>query len=105
MALVSSPDELVVLSFFLSPDHPLFSEGISLSPPLSHEGCVLAVSLIPITHRPPVFAAVYYSLSVTVATGDIECHLGTDGKFYVLDFSRYMPPQPPDKSRPRGAFL
>ncbi len=26
---------------------------------------------------------------------DIEAHLGKDQKFYVLDFARYMPPQPP----------
>jgi hypothetical protein len=26
---------------------------------------------------------------------DIEAHLGRDKKFYVLDFARYMPPQPP----------
>lgn len=37
--------------------------------------------------------------------GDIECHLGNDGKFYVLDFSRYMPPQPIQKGKPRGSFL
>jgi hypothetical protein len=26
-------------------------------------------------------------------------------QLYVIDFSRYMPPQPPDKTKPRGAFL
>ncbi len=37
--------------------------------------------------------------------GDIECHLGDDKKLYAVDFSRYMPPQPPEKGKPRGAFL
>eukprot|EP01126_Amoeba_proteus_P046132 TRINITY_DN5198_c0_g1_i5.p1 TRINITY_DN5198_c0_g1~~TRINITY_DN5198_c0_g1_i5.p1 ORF type:complete len:429 (+),score=94.60 TRINITY_DN5198_c0_g1_i5:1108-2394(+) len=29
--------------------------------------------------------------------GDIEAHLGTDNKFYVLDFGRVMPPEFPQK--------
>jgi hypothetical protein len=27
--------------------------------------------------------------------GDIEGHMGLDGRFYLLDFARYMPPEPP----------
>lgn len=29
----------------------------------------------------------------------IEGHLGKDGKFYVLDFARTMPPEAPDPKR------
>jgi len=29
--------------------------------------------------------------------GDIEGHLGRDGKFYLLDFSRLFPPEAPLK--------
>lgn len=29
--------------------------------------------------------------------GDIEGHVGTDGKFYVLDFGRVMPPEAPSR--------
>lgn len=32
-----------------------------------------------------------------VSPADLEGHLGTDGKFYVLDFSRVFPPEPPKK--------
>lgn len=42
---------------------------------------------------------------VIYGPGDIECHLGTDGKFYVIDFSRFMPCQPVDKTSARGSFL
>ena len=31
------------------------------------------------------------------SAADIEGHLGTDGKYYLLDFSRTMPPVTPDK--------
>ena len=31
---------------------------------------------------------------------DIEVHKGRDSRFYVLDFARYMPPQPPDVKDP-----
>lgn len=27
--------------------------------------------------------------------GDIEGHLGTDGRYYLLDFARLMPPEAP----------
>jgi hypothetical protein len=26
---------------------------------------------------------------------DIEGHMGTDGRFYLLDFARVAPPEPP----------
>lgn len=32
--------------------------------------------------------------------GDIEGHLGTDEKYYLLDFSRVFPPEAPDESSP-----
>ncbi len=31
--------------------------------------------------------------------GDIEGHKGSDGKYYVLDFGRVMPPEAPSKRR------
>jgi hypothetical protein len=30
-----------------------------------------------------------------VGPGDIEGHLGTDGRYYLLDFARLMPPETP----------
>lgn len=35
--------------------------------------------------------------------GDIEGHLGSDGRFYLLDFARYSPPEPPTKDK--GSIL
>lgn len=32
--------------------------------------------------------------------GDIEGHLGHDGRHYLLDFSRILPPEAPSHSRP-----
>ncbi len=34
--------------------------------------------------------------------GDIEGHLGQDGRFYLVDFARYMPPEPPTE---KGSIL
>ena len=36
--------------------------------------------------------------------GDIEGHLGKDGKFYVLDFGRVFPPEAPDPPGSRKIF-
>jgi Clustered mitochondria len=36
--------------------------------------------------------------------GDIEAHLGTDGKFYLLDFGRVMPPEAPSRKCSRAIF-
>ena len=33
---------------------------------------------------------------------DVEAHLGTDGRHYLIDFSRSMPPVTPDLSVPQG---
>ena len=30
------------------------------------------------------------------STGDIEGHLGTDDRYYLLDFARTMPPEAPN---------
>lgn len=30
---------------------------------------------------------------LTYGPGDLEAHLGMDGKYYVLDFARVFPPQ------------
>jgi hypothetical protein len=34
-----------------------------------------------------------YQVNLCYGPGDIECHLGKDGKFYVLDFARTFPPE------------
>eukprot|EP01125_Pyxidicula_operculata_P017085 TRINITY_DN5945_c0_g1_i2.p1 TRINITY_DN5945_c0_g1~~TRINITY_DN5945_c0_g1_i2.p1 ORF type:complete len:1909 (-),score=399.00 TRINITY_DN5945_c0_g1_i2:471-6197(-) len=36
---------------------------------------------------------------------DIECHLGHDGRFYLLDFARVFPPEPPNENAPKGSHL
>jgi hypothetical protein len=33
-----------------------------------------------------------------IGPGDIEGHLGTDGRYYLLDFARLMPPEAPPSS-------
>jgi hypothetical protein len=35
---------------------------------------------------------------------DIEGHKGLDGRYYLLDFARYMPPEPPS-SEVKGSIL
>ena len=35
--------------------------------------------------------------TVVYGAADIEGHLGVDGKYYLLDFARVAPPQPPQK--------
>ena len=37
-----------------------------------------------------------HNINSTQPLGDIEGHLGTDGKYYLLDFARTMPPEAPD---------
>ena len=39
------------------------------------------------------------------AAADIEGHRGTDGKYYLLDFSRTMPPVKPDTTRFQNPHL
>ena len=39
---------------------------------------------------------------VLPSAADIEGHLGTDGKYYLLDFSRTMPPSKPDRRHKNG---
>jgi len=34
---------------------------------------------------------------VVVAKGDMEGHIGTDGRFYVIDTARLFPPEPPSR--------
>jgi hypothetical protein len=34
-----------------------------------------------------------YQSNLCYGPGDIECHLGKDGRFYVLDFARTFPPE------------
>eukprot|EP00002_Diphylleia_rotans_P013944 TRINITY_DN2715_c0_g1_i2.p1 TRINITY_DN2715_c0_g1~~TRINITY_DN2715_c0_g1_i2.p1 ORF type:complete len:787 (+),score=110.12 TRINITY_DN2715_c0_g1_i2:95-2455(+) len=36
--------------------------------------------------------------------GDMECHVGKDGKYYVIDVARLFPPENPDTNYP-GGFL
>ena len=33
---------------------------------------------------------------------DIEVHKGFDGRLYMLDFARYMPPEPPNKGESKS---
>mgnify|MGYP002480718021 FL=1 len=37
-------------------------------------------------------------LEVLHAPTDIEGHIGSDGRYYVLDTARIAPPEPPQKS-------
>ena len=39
------------------------------------------------------------------AAADIEGHLGTDNRYYLLDFSRTMPPVRPEVTRFRNSHL
>lgn len=42
--------------------------------------------------------------TLIVGPGDIEGHQGTDGRFYLIDFGRVMPPEAPLKGRNRSIF-
>ncbi len=44
---------------------------------------------------PPFFLSEGFII-LTQPLGDIEGHLGTDGKYYLLDFARTMPPEAPE---------
>jgi hypothetical protein len=44
------------------------------------------------------------SLVPIYGPADIEGHKGIDGRYYLLDFARYMPPEPPVKHL-RGCIL
>jgi len=37
--------------------------------------------------------------------GDLECHLGTDGRVYALDFGRLLPPEAPNGLGERSIFF
>ncbi len=44
------------------------------------------------------------SLQLVYGPGDLEGHLGKDGRYYVLDAARLFPPHPPVEGLP-GCFL
>jgi hypothetical protein len=39
------------------------------------------------------------------SAADVEGHVGTDGKYYILDFSRSLPPEAINDASPKGAHL
>eukprot|EP01127_Copromyxa_protea_P008634 TRINITY_DN1984_c0_g1_i2.p1 TRINITY_DN1984_c0_g1~~TRINITY_DN1984_c0_g1_i2.p1 ORF type:complete len:1938 (+),score=281.60 TRINITY_DN1984_c0_g1_i2:553-5814(+) len=41
---------------------------------------------------------------ILYAPGDIEGHIGQDGRHYVLDFGRVMPPEAPNRNNPNALF-
>ena len=49
-----------------------------------------------IGNRMNLMPHIVYDKSIAIC-GDIEGHLGTDNKFYVLDFARTFPPEAPSK--------
>jgi hypothetical protein len=51
---------------------------------------------------PHVCGVVLNETKVLSTAADVEGHLGTDGRFYMVDFARVFPPTTPDPQISRG---
>lgn len=62
--------------------------------------CALELSVSDFNHSSPHIAGVPGAATREIwGPGDIEGHMGTDGRYYVLDFARTFPPEHPGPAR------
>ena len=97
----------LLLSLF--PSHPLSPPLSSLFPPSLPPPGVTVVNQDPIFYEKMTKAAQLlnlkshtcgmYDTTELASAADVEGHRGSDGKYYLLDFSRTLPPVRPDPSR------